>query len=118
LSIRILKDMKLRGTIRLLPIANPSAMTARSRFSPLDSRDLNRDFPGDRNGTYSQQLAAALSEHFLGVLGTDHFAPDAAHQPEAITTDALHARLVVVGRAEPAAGGGDDAGRFRQRPAI
>lgn len=63
---RMLKDMKIRGTIRLLPIANPSAMVARSRFSPLDSRDLNREFPGDPAGTYSQQLAAALSEHFLG----------------------------------------------------
>lgn len=63
---RILKDMKIKGTIRLLPVANPTAMIVNSRFSPLDQRDLNREFPGDPNGTYSQQLAAALTEHFLG----------------------------------------------------
>lgn len=65
---RILRDMPLKGTVRLLPIANPSAMVARSRFSPLDSRDLNREFPGDASGTYSQQLAAALARDYLGTL--------------------------------------------------
>lgn len=63
---RILKAEKIRGTIRLLPVANPSAMVVNARFSPLDNRDLNREFPGDSNGTFSQQLAAALTEHFLG----------------------------------------------------
>ena len=42
-------------------------------------------------------------------LGAVELAPDAAHQPEAVAADALDARLVVVGRAEPAARGGDDA---------
>lgn len=63
---RILKDMRIKGTIRLLPVANPSAMVINARFSPLDRRDLNREFPGDPRGTYSQQLAAALSAEFLG----------------------------------------------------
>lgn len=62
----ILKDQRIKGTIRLLPVANPSAMAVNARFSPLDNRDLNREFPGDPGGTYSQQLAAALTEHFLG----------------------------------------------------
>ncbi|TYB81324.1 succinylglutamate desuccinylase/aspartoacylase family protein [Maritimibacter fusiformis] len=62
----ILKDMRIKGRVRLLPVANPTAMIVNSRFSPLDQRDLNREFPGDPAGTYSQQLAAALTREFLG----------------------------------------------------
>ncbi|EAR52646.1 succinate dehydrogenase subunit [Oceanicola granulosus HTCC2516] len=62
----LLKEQRIKGTIRLLPVANPSAMRVNARFSPIDHLDLNRQFPGDPNGTYSQQLAAALTEHFLG----------------------------------------------------
>jgi predicted deacylase len=62
----ILKDMPIKGRIRLLPVANARAMVVNARFSPIDNRDLNREFPGDSNGTFSQQLAAALTEHFLG----------------------------------------------------
>ena len=40
----------------------------------------------------------------------DDFAPDAPAQPEAVAADAAYARLVVVGRAEPGAHNGDDAG--------
>lgn len=47
-------------------------------------------------------------------LGADNLAPDAPGEPEAIAADALEARLVVIGRAEPGSGGGDDlAGRSR-----
>ncbi|QQA41744.1 succinylglutamate desuccinylase/aspartoacylase family protein [Pelagovum pacificum] len=63
---RILKDMPIKGTIRLLPVVNARAMVVNSRFSPLDQRDLNREFPGDPNGTFSQQLAATMSKEFLG----------------------------------------------------
>ena len=63
---RRLKDMRLRGTIRLLPVVNARAMVVNARFSPIDQRDLNREFPGDPAGTFSQQLAAALTREFLG----------------------------------------------------
>lgn len=63
---RILRDMPIRGRIRLLPVANARAMTVNARYSPIDQRDLNREFPGDARGTFSQQLAAALTQHFLG----------------------------------------------------
>lgn len=63
---RRLKDMPVRGRIRLLPVANVRAMTVNARFSPLDQRDLNREFPGDPNGTFSQQLADVLTREFLG----------------------------------------------------
>ena len=62
---RRLKQMPVRGRIRLLPVINARALTVNARFSPLDHRDLNREFPGDPGGTYSQQLAAVLAREFL-----------------------------------------------------
>ncbi|WP_227286150.1 M14 family metallopeptidase [Boseongicola sp. H5] len=63
---RILQTMKIKGRIRLLPVVNARAMTVNARFNPIDHLDLNRQFPGDPNGTFSQQLAAALTREFLG----------------------------------------------------
>lgn len=62
---RILKDMPLKGRILLLPVANARAFAVNHRFTPLDELNLNREFPGDPNGNYTQQLAAAITREFL-----------------------------------------------------
>lgn len=61
----ILKTMPIKGRILLLPVANPRAMALNRRFTPLDELNLNREFPGNANGSYSQQLAHAISTNFL-----------------------------------------------------
>jgi predicted deacylase len=38
------------------------------RFATIDKVDLNRQFPGNPKGTYSQQLAHALTNEFLNVI--------------------------------------------------
>ena len=50
----------LRGTIILIPVANPSAFAAHQRRNPLDGLDLNRIFPGKVDGTPSERLAYHL----------------------------------------------------------
>ena len=65
---RILKDTPLKGRILLLPVANPYAFAVNERFSTIDKVDLNRQFPGNPNGTYSQQLAHALTRNFFNVI--------------------------------------------------
>lgn len=62
---RILKDTPLKGRIVFLPVANPSAFAVNARFATHDQLDLNRQFPGTASGTYSQQLALAVSNEFL-----------------------------------------------------
>lgn len=62
---RILVDTPLKGRILMLPVANARAMALNRRFTPLDELNLNREFPGNARGTYTQQLAKAISEHFL-----------------------------------------------------
>lgn len=62
---RLLKDMPIKGRILLLPVANPRSFAVNNRHNPLDQLNLNREFPGDDRGTYSQQLAFALARDYF-----------------------------------------------------
>jgi uncharacterized protein len=55
-----LEPKELRGTFIGIPVTNLPSFKARSRISPLDGANLNRIFPGDPKGTYSQRLAHSL----------------------------------------------------------
>jgi predicted deacylase len=57
---------ELQGTIRIVPVANPLAMEADARGSPLDDLDLNRAFPGNPEGSHTERLADAITRHALG----------------------------------------------------
>jgi uncharacterized protein len=56
---------RLRGTVVLVPVANPPAFAAHQRRSPLDALDLNRIFPGRADGTPSERLAYRLVHDVL-----------------------------------------------------
>lgn len=62
---------QISGTIVAVPVANPYAFEAGKRVTPVDGLNLNRIFPGDREGSLTEQLAAVLS----GILddGVTHF---------------------------------------------
>lgn len=57
---------ELKGTIRIVPVANPLAMEADARGSPLDDLDLNRAFPGNPSGSHTERLADVITRHALG----------------------------------------------------
>ncbi|PLR81249.1 succinylglutamate desuccinylase/aspartoacylase family protein [Bacillus sp. V33-4] len=57
-----LDTSQLRGNFVGLPVVNLPSFKARYRTSPVDGANLNRIFPGDPKGTYSQRLAHALLE--------------------------------------------------------
>lgn len=61
----------LRGTIRVIPVSNPTGFEAGKRNSPLDivPFDLNRVFPGDAEGLHTERTAALITKH--GVDGAD-----------------------------------------------
>jgi predicted deacylase len=65
---RALQTLPIRGRLLLLPVANPRAYAQNRRFTPIDELNLNREFPGDPGGTYTQQLAAAITREFLEVI--------------------------------------------------
>lgn len=51
--------IRMRGTLVLVPVANPIAFMQMTREMP-DGRDLNRCFPGSPNGSLTSQVAATL----------------------------------------------------------
>jgi predicted deacylase len=55
----------IRGRVLLLPCANPLACQAGSRNTPLDMTNLNRVFPGDPHGWFTEQLADVITRRFL-----------------------------------------------------
>jgi hypothetical protein len=71
LALYRLKSMidpkSLRGTLVLVHIANlPSFQKRTIYYVPQDWKNLNRVFPGDREGTMSQRIAAVLNDEVIG----------------------------------------------------
>lgn len=64
---RALGDAHLRGTVLLIPVANPAAFESGTRHTPLDMMNLNRVFPGTPGGWLSDRIAHVLSEALLPV---------------------------------------------------
>jgi len=58
----------LRGRVLMLPCANPLAYQANSRNTPLDMTNLNRVFPGDAAGFFTERLAEVITRRFLSEL--------------------------------------------------
>ncbi|QOK29889.1 succinylglutamate desuccinylase/aspartoacylase family protein (plasmid) [Cytobacillus oceanisediminis] len=52
----------LKGTFIGVPVVNLPSFKDRNRISPLDGANLNRIFPGNPKGTYSERLAYRLLE--------------------------------------------------------
>jgi uncharacterized protein len=57
------------GELVVLPVANPYAFEALTRNTPLDMSNLNRLFPGNPNGTLTEQLAHAIADRVVPRLG-------------------------------------------------
>lgn len=61
--LRLLRELdpnSMNGSLVAVPVANMSAYLSSSRVSPIDLKDLNRFYPGDPQGTYTDRLASLL----------------------------------------------------------
>jgi len=86
-----------RGTIAVVPIANPYALVSRTPFvCPVDDINLNRVFPGDMSGSFSLRLAAVL---FDEVLSKCDYVVD-LHCGDYFERLLLHTKYYVSGREE------------------
>ncbi|MSP50712.1 MAG: deacylase [Alphaproteobacteria bacterium] len=57
---RLIRDLEaddIKGRIIVVPAINLPAAMAGTRISPIDDRNLNRCFPGNPNGTPTEQIA-------------------------------------------------------------
>ncbi|MCC6317278.1 MAG: succinylglutamate desuccinylase/aspartoacylase family protein [Gemmatimonadaceae bacterium] len=66
--LRAMDEGLLRGSLRLLPVANPLGMEAIARNTPTDTLDMNRLFPGAPDGWLSEQLAHVITTGFLDTI--------------------------------------------------
>ena len=58
--IRGVKVEDVRGRLIIVPCANAPALKAGARTSPLDSRNMARDFPGKHFGSPTEQITAYI----------------------------------------------------------
>ena len=57
---------RLCGQIILLPLINPNGFYhAERQIMPEDGKNLNREFPGKADGTYTQRLAAGIEQYIF-----------------------------------------------------
>ncbi|GMQ82865.1 MAG: M14 family metallopeptidase [Rhodothermia bacterium] len=57
---------RLKGQLLIIPSANPIAFKARSIYvTPTDGLNLNRQFPGDPNGSFTQAWADWLFQNII-----------------------------------------------------
>jgi uncharacterized protein len=64
--IATLDPDRLRGTVTAVPILNQPAFWTRTAFVvPVDGENLNRNFPGDPAGGYTQALAHGIFTAFI-----------------------------------------------------
>jgi len=62
---RSIDPAELSGSLWLMPVANPLAMEAISRNTPIDMLDMNRLFPGSPDGWLSEQQAHVITTGFI-----------------------------------------------------
>jgi len=62
---REIDAVDITGSLLILPCINPPAAQHYSRRSPLDSKNLNRCFPGDAQGTISERIANMISQTII-----------------------------------------------------
>jgi predicted deacylase len=63
---RELGDRELRGSVTAVPVLNLSAFRSRTPFvTPDDGKNLNRCFPGNPSGTFTERLADAAFRQLI-----------------------------------------------------
>ncbi|WP_458575885.1 M14 family metallopeptidase [Streptomyces stelliscabiei] len=62
----LLEPEEVAGQVVICPVANPPAVYGgRLNISPLDGVNINRVFPGDKDGGPTERMAAWLFEHLI-----------------------------------------------------
>lgn len=63
--IQALDPAQVQGRVVVMPYLNAPAVAAGTRLSPIDGVNMNRAFPGERDGTVTRMIADYLSRHVL-----------------------------------------------------
>ncbi|MEO7241916.1 MAG: succinylglutamate desuccinylase/aspartoacylase family protein [Variovorax sp.] len=85
-----LKPEQLQGRLILMPAVNVPAALNGTRLSPIDGRDLNRCFPGNPGGTFSEMLAHFIDTRVLPHVDASIDLHTAGHSAECTPSTNMH----------------------------
>jgi N-alpha-acetyl-L-2,4-diaminobutyrate deacetylase len=81
---------QLSGRLILIPAVNLPAALNGTRLSPIDGRDLNRCFPGNPAGSFSEMLAHFIDSNVLPHVDVSVDLHTAGHSHECIPSTNMH----------------------------
>jgi predicted deacylase len=87
---RTLDPARIQGRVIMMPAVNIPAVLKDTRLSPVDDRDLNRCFPGDPRGTFSEMLAHFLDSVILPQVDVSVDVHTAGHSMDAALSTNMH----------------------------
>lgn len=87
---RTLDPATVQGRVIILPAVNIPAVLNDTRLSPVDNRDMNRCFPGNPRGTFSEMLAHYLDAVILPMVDASVDLHTAGHSGDSIPSTNMH----------------------------
>jgi len=87
---RTLDPAKVQGRVIIMPAVNIPAVLNDTRLSPVDNRDMNRCFPGNAKGTFSEMLAHYLDSVILPMVDVSVDLHTAGHSGDSIPSTNMH----------------------------
>jgi N-alpha-acetyl-L-2,4-diaminobutyrate deacetylase len=85
-----LRAEEIQGRVIMIPAVNMPAVLNDTRLSPVDNRDLNRCFPGNPRGTFSEMLAHFLDSVILPHVDVSVDVHTAGHSMESALSTNMH----------------------------
>lgn len=87
---RELDPARVQGRLIMMPAVNIPAVMNDTRLSPVDDRDMNRCFPGNPRGTFSEMLAHFLDAIILPMVDVSVDLHTAGHSMESALSTNMH----------------------------
>jgi len=87
---RTLDPGRIQGRVIMMPAVNVPAVLNNTRLSPVDDRDLNRCFPGNPRGTFSEMLAHFVESVILPHVDVSVDVHTAGHSMDAALSTNMH----------------------------
>jgi len=81
---------QIQGRLILIPAVNIPAALHGTRLSPIDGRDLNRCFPGNPKGTFSEMLAHFIDSRVLPHVDASVDLHTAGHSADCVPSTNMH----------------------------
>jgi N-alpha-acetyl-L-2,4-diaminobutyrate deacetylase len=85
-----LRPEEVQGRVIMIPAVNMPAVLNDTRLNPVDNRDLNRCFPGNPRGTFSDMLAHFIDSAILPHVDVSVDVHTAGHSMESALSTNMH----------------------------